>query len=86
MRPKSPIELALAYAQEYAEKVEESAGRVEAPFDVYVVWFSYVLGGWKALVSTTLPHSLYMEITHNVVENETYLDAYFKAENIKVQG
>jgi hypothetical protein len=51
-------------------------------FDVYVVWFCYILGGWKALLSTTLPDGMYYEVTYNYTKRETYLDAYKKFENI----
>ena len=30
-----------------------------------VVWFGYVLGNWKALVSTTIPDGRYYEVTYN---------------------
>lgn len=51
--------------------------------DVYVVWFAYTLGNWKALVSTTLPDGMYYEVTYNSEKNETYLDAYKKVQNVK---
>lgn len=48
---------------------------------VFVVWFSFTLGNWKALVSTTLPDGRYYEVTHNKVKGETYIDTYIKLEN-----
>lgn len=50
--------------------------------EVYVVWFTYILGSWKALVSTTLPDGMYYEVTYNNEDHETYLDAYKKFDNI----
>lgn len=50
--------------------------------EVYVVWFSYILGNWKALISTTLPDGMYYEVTHNQAKSETYLDAYKKFDNV----
>lgn len=44
--------------------------------DVYVVSFSYVLGNWKALVSTTLPDGMYYEVTYNSTKGETYITSY----------
>jgi hypothetical protein len=44
--------------------------------DVYVVSFEYVLGHWKAFVSTTLPDGMYYEVTHNSAKRETYLTSY----------
>lgn len=54
--------------------------------NVYVVWFNYTLGNWKALVSTTIPDGMYYEVTHNIDKNETYLDVYKKWENITIKG
>lgn len=51
-------------------------------FDVYVVWFCFILGGWKALVSTSLPDGMYYEVTYNKEKGETYLDAYKKFANV----
>lgn len=52
-------------------------------FEVYVVWFSFTLGNWKALLSTTLPDGRYYEITHSTEKNETYVDCYVKLYNHK---
>lgn len=60
--------------------------------DVYVVWFCYILGGWKALVSTTIPDDRYYEVTHKPDHDGsdgpavTYLDAYTKTSNITIPG
>lgn len=54
--------------------------------DIYVVWFCYILGGWKALVSTNAKDHRYYEVTHNHTKNETYVDAYGKVDNITVPG
>jgi hypothetical protein len=45
--------------------------------DVYVVWYTYVLGNWKALVSTNVKDNRYYEVT----KGETYVDAYAKVMN-----
>jgi hypothetical protein len=49
--------------------------------DIYVVWFSYTLGNWKALVSTTNDDNRYYEVTHNKALKETYVDVYVKEAN-----
>lgn len=49
--------------------------------DVYVVWFCYILGGWKALVSTTLEDGKYYEVTCNPAKGEIYVDTYVKQKN-----
>ena len=53
-------------------------------FDVYVVWFCYILGGWKCLVSTTLPDGMYYEVTYDKNKNSIYLDAYKKFDNVEI--
>ena len=49
--------------------------------EVYIVWWCFILGGWKALVSTTLPDGRYYEVTYNKAKNEVYLDTYRKTHN-----
>lgn len=49
--------------------------------DVYVVMYSYVLGGWKALLSTIVPDNKYYEVTYNVAKQEAYIDTYVKLAN-----
>lgn len=50
-------------------------------FKVRIVWFCYILGGWKALACTNLPDQKYFELTYNKTTNEIYLDVYTKIEN-----
>lgn len=45
-------------------------------FRVRIVWFCYILGGWKAMACTDLPDERYFEITYNKNKNEIYLDVY----------
>lgn len=49
--------------------------------EVYVVWYCFILGGWKALISTTLPDGRYYEVTFNRAKSEVYLDTYKKTHN-----
>lgn len=48
---------------------------------VYTVWFCYILGGWKALCSTTVPDGMYYEVTYDKDKKCTYVDAYRKVQN-----
>lgn len=50
--------------------------------EVYVVWFTYILGNWKAIVSTMRPDDRIYEVTHNKAKDETYIDTYLKTHNI----
>lgn len=79
-RIERACEIVFAYVKPRLEKTD--AHVTFAQDEVYVVWFCYVLGGWKALLSTTLPDGMYYEVTHNVAKNETYLDAYKKFDNV----
>lgn len=54
--------------------------------ETYVVWYTFILGNWKALVSTTLPDGMYYEVTYNGVKDEYYLDAYKKFDNVKLES
>ena len=49
--------------------------------DVYVVWYAYVLGCWKAVLSTKVADNRYYAFTHNVAKDEAYLDVYIKESN-----
>ena len=49
--------------------------------ETYVVWFAYILSGWKALVSTSRLDGRYYEVTHNQKKGETYVDTYVKIAN-----
>ena len=53
-------------------------------FKVYEVTFSYTLGNWKAMISTTLPDKMYYEVTYDRDNKCTYLDAYVKLDNKKI--
>lgn len=51
---------------------------------VYVVWFAYTLGNWKALCSTDLPDGRYYEVTYHAQRNVAFLDTYVKVDNQEV--
>lgn len=53
-------------------------------YGVFTVWFCKTLQNWKALVSTTIPDSMYYEVTYNGDNRVTYLDAYKKWENVVI--
>lgn len=48
--------------------------------DTYVVWFAYVMGNWKAIVSTKNPDGKIFEVTTNKDKDETYVDVYVKVD------
>lgn len=63
-----------------AKAATKVTGDYYGPDDVYVVWFCYILGGWKALVSTPVEDGRYYEVTHNHEKNENYVYVH-KREN-----
>lgn len=69
------------YVLEHLEKTDPVP-----EFQVFTVWFAYVLGNWKALISTTLPDGKYYEVTRNSTKQETYLDCYVKLDNVAYDG
>lgn len=68
-----------------ADRLEKTDLHIKFEEDqVYVVWFSFTLGNWKALCSTTLPDGRYYEVTYNKAKNEAYVDTYIKLENTAI--
>lgn len=54
--------------------------------EIYIVWFAFVLGNWKAVLSTSRPDGTIYEVTYNKDKNEWYVDRYVKTHNIVVGG
>lgn len=85
-----PIEKAkLLLAQYYNRRVEELGNEpMITTDDVKVVWFCYILGGWKCLLINNTKFGYdgakYYEITYNVEKAETYIDTYMKVSNLAV--
>jgi len=52
--------------------------------EIYVVWFAFILGSWKAYISTSRPDGRVWEVTHNRQKGETYVDSYLKTHNVAV--
>lgn len=69
----------------FNEEVEKTDGFKLDINDVYIVWWSKTLQNWKALVSTTVSDGMYYEITYNGNKQETYVDAYKKWKNKKIE-
>lgn len=52
--------------------------------EVYLVWFAYVLGSWKALYSTSIPDGRYYEVTFSKEKGVAFVDIYAKTHNVEV--
>lgn len=74
---KEILKLVRAYVDDNLDPLEKWYD-----YEVYVVWYCYILGNRKWLVSTTIPDDMYYEVTYNQEKGEVYLDAYKKEENI----
>lgn len=70
--------------QSYPEMAKDIV-RAVTTGTVYVVWFAYTLGNWKALCSTDLPDGKYYEVTFNREKKVAFLDTYVKVENREVE-
>lgn len=76
---KGFIKLAKQYVWEMAkESLCPTDNIILTMDDVYVVTYAYVLGGQKAMLSTTLPDGKYYEVTYNASKEEIYVDQYVK--------
>lgn len=69
----------------FNDRVDKTDKVIIGTDDVFVVWFCKTLQNWKALLSTTVSDGMYYEVTYNGDKKETYIDAYKKWENVKVE-
>jgi len=74
----------LLVAQYYNKKAEKTDDYMLGTDSVYIVWYVYLLGGWKMLLSTTANDGMYYELTYDKDGRQTFFDAYKKWENIAV--
>ena len=49
--------------------------------EVFVVWFTYILGRAKCLISTARLDHMYYELTYDLDKNQIYVDSYKKVRN-----
>lgn len=76
-----PLAKAVNAVHVYLQEIALEKTDPQPDYEIFVVWFNYTLGNWKALVSTSLPDGRYYEVTHNAEKFETYLDVYVKVWN-----
>ena len=77
--PNAARNMVFAFVKDRLEKTDTHV--TFAVDEVYVVWFAYVLGNWKALVSTSLPDGMYYEVTFDKDKQKVYIDSYKKFDN-----
>ena len=67
------------------DRQAQSRGENPPAYELRVVWFAYILGNRKALVSTDVSDGKYFEVTRNAAMQETYVDEYVKRMNHVIQ-
>lgn len=79
----SPVQdIARAFVLDYARSHLDPSDSQYETFsfeDVYVVQFFWILGNWKALISTTLPDGMYYEVSYEKSRGVCRLEAYKRA-------
>lgn len=84
-----PTQAKLFVQAEYNHLEVIGEGRMLTLDEIYVVSFTYILGGWKAMVSTSIPDGRYYEVTHKPEHDGTdgpectFVDTYVKVQNTK---
>lgn len=76
----------VAYFNDRLEKGETLTKFPLKESEVYIVWFTFTLGNWKALVSTEVPDGMYYELTYDEQKKELYFDAYKKIDNVVMRA
>ena len=80
------IELVKKSVADYFNKMADITDNPKLTTDnVYIVWYCKSLQNWKALASTTVMDGMYYELTLNGDQNELYLDAYKKWQNVLIK-
>lgn len=71
--------LVLAYVRDHIDRTNP-----DAESTIFVVWQCQVLQNFKCLISTTLPHGMYFELTYDGDKKAWYFDVYRKVENREI--
>jgi hypothetical protein len=77
------IEKAKALVRDYI-KTHTDPTNQDAESTIFVIWQCQVLQNFKCLISATLPHGMYFELTYDGDREMWYFDAYRKIENREV--
>lgn len=65
----------------FNENVADSDVDILLDNEVYVVWFCYIVGNAKALISTIRPDHNYYEVTWHDNNKQLYVDRYVKIQH-----
>ena len=78
------IEEAKSIVREYIESHIDHTNP-DAESTIFVVWQCQILQNFKCLISTTLPHGMYFELTYDGEKKAWYFDVYRKVENREIR-
>lgn len=67
-----------AFVEFYNEEIADYDVDKISKSDAYIVWFCYIVGNAKALISTVRPDHMYYELTYHVEKNQLHVDMYTK--------
>lgn len=73
-----PVLDAKFIVRDYLKKEGQEVPETEK---LFLVYFSYIIGGWKCELATATQPGLMFQITHNREFSENYLDVYVKRAN-----
>jgi hypothetical protein len=51
---------------------------------IHIVWYSKILGNWKAIIGSNVVRGILWEVTYNGHKEEFYMDVYKKLNNFKI--
>ena len=77
------LESAIGIVREYVLS-RANKGQEPPEFEVIPVWYCYILGGWKCLLTTDIKDGMYYEVTFDKERGHAYLDAYKRWENVDI--
>lgn len=74
----SPEYMLEAFVEFYNANIADSDVPRISVHEAYIVWFCYIVGNAKCLISTTRPDHMYYELTYHPEKNQLHIDAYKK--------
>lgn len=77
----SPDGLVDAFITYFNENVADYDLSKISKSEVYVVWFCYIVGNAKVLISTTRQDHKYYEVTYHLDKKQLHIDSYLKVKH-----
>ena len=77
----NPDSLRKAFVDYFNEEIADFDIPKIQETEVYIVWFAYIVGNAKALISTTRPDHKYYELTYHLDKNQLHVDSYLKVKH-----